>query len=252
MAGKSHGRLVLNNLSSPPRALGDHSLATEHLEAALRLQREAGYTSGIIMALGDLSDLARDQGDHVRALACYREALGLGRVKPGMRVVTDVIEAVGIVAAAAGQAERGVQLLGAAEAQRERLGLHYRVRENQAALEQTMTAARTALGEPAFGSALAAGRNLGPGEALAEALLPLLPAAGSPGVVLTVREAEILPFLVVGETNSAIAGALFLSVRTVENHVARIFAKLGVRTRTAAATAAIAAGLVAPPPPPPA
>ena len=71
-------------------------------------------------------------------------------------------------------------------------------------------------------------------------------------MVLTVREAEILPFLVVGETNSAIAGALFLSVRTVENHVARIFAKLGVRTRTAAATAAITAGLVAPPPPPPA
>jgi DNA-binding NarL/FixJ family response regulator len=48
-------------------------------------------------------------------------------------------------------------------------------------------------------------------------------------------------------TNPAIAAALFLSVRTVENHGARIFAKLGVRTRTAAAAAA---GHVAPAPPP--
>jgi predicted ATPase/DNA-binding CsgD family transcriptional regulator len=243
---------VLNNLSSPQRTQGNHALAAEHLEEALRLQREAGYTAGIIMALGDLGDLVRDQGDHARALACYREALGLGRWKPGTRVVTDVIEAVGIVAAAAGQTERGVRLLGAAEAQRQRLGLRYRVTENQAALEQAVAATRTALGEPAFESAWAAGQNLEPGEALAEALLPFLPATGSPGVVLTAREVEILRLLVVGQTDSAIAGALFLSVRTVENHVARIFAKLGVRNRTAAATAAIATGLVAPLLPPPA
>jgi DNA-binding NarL/FixJ family response regulator len=46
-------------------------------------------------------------------------------------------------------------------------------------------------------------------------------------------------------TNPDIAAALFLSVRTVENHVAHILTKLGVRTRTAAATAA---GLDAPAP----
>ena len=70
-------------------------------------------------------------------------------------------------------------------------------------------------------------------------------------MVLTAREVEILRLLVVGQTNSAIAEALFLSVRAVENHIARICAKLGVRTRTAAATAAIAAGLVTAPPPSP-
>ena len=241
---------VLNNLSSAPRAQGNHALAAEHLEAALHRQREARYTAGIIMALGDLGDLLRDRGDDTRALACYREALELGRSKPSTRVVTDVIEAVGIVAVAAGQEERGVRLLGAAAAQRERLGLGYRVAENQAALEQAVAAARAALGAPAFAAAWASGQTVRPDEALAEALLPFLLTPGSPGVVLTAREVEILQLLVAGQTNAAIAGALFLSVRTVENHIARICAKLGVRTRTAAATAAIAAGLVSPPPPP--
>ncbi|MCC6790226.1 MAG: hypothetical protein IT336_00990, partial [Thermomicrobiales bacterium] len=41
-----------------------------------------------------------------------------------------------------------------------------------------------------------------------------------------------------------IAAALFLSVRTVEHHVARIASKLGARGRVAAVEAARAAGLL--------
>ena len=61
---------------------------------------------------------------------------------------------------------------------------------------------------------------------------------------LTPRETEIARLLVLGMTDPEIAATLFISVRTVENHVAHILAKLGVHTRTAAASAAIAAGLV--------
>jgi DNA-binding NarL/FixJ family response regulator len=61
---------------------------------------------------------------------------------------------------------------------------------------------------------------------------------------LSPREREVLVLLVAGQTDPEIAEALFVSVRTVESHVAHIFAKLGVRTRTAAATAALAVGLV--------
>jgi DNA-binding NarL/FixJ family response regulator len=66
---------------------------------------------------------------------------------------------------------------------------------------------------------------------------------------LTPRETEILRLVASGLTDPAIAATLFISVRTVEHHVARAFAKLGVRTRTAAVTTAIATGLLDPTPP---
>ena len=78
LAGILAGRVSIN-LAVAPRAQGQYALAAAHLEEALRLVREAGYTEGMILALGDLGNLARDQGDYARALALYREALELGR-----------------------------------------------------------------------------------------------------------------------------------------------------------------------------
>jgi DNA-binding CsgD family transcriptional regulator len=52
---------------------------------------------------------------------------------------------------------------------------------------------------------------------------------------LSPREAEVLGWVARGETNAAIAAALFISPLTVRTHLENIFEKLGVRTRTAAA-----------------
>lgn len=56
---------------------------------------------------------------------------------------------------------------------------------------------------------------------------------------LTAREAEVLLWVANGKPNRMIAEILELGPRTVDKHVERIFAKLGVENRTAAAAAAL-------------
>ncbi len=57
---------------------------------------------------------------------------------------------------------------------------------------------------------------------------------------LTRREREILDLICTGRTNAEIAARLVLSAKTVDHHVSAILAKLGVRTRHAAAMLATA------------
>lgn len=61
---------------------------------------------------------------------------------------------------------------------------------------------------------------------------------------LSPREVDVLRLIVRGLTNRAIASELFLSERTVHRHVSNIFDKLGVSSRTHAATLAIERGIV--------
>lgn len=60
---------------------------------------------------------------------------------------------------------------------------------------------------------------------------------------LTDRERELLALLAEGHNNSAIAGRLYLSPKTIRNHVSNIFAKLHVAGRAEAIIVAREAGL---------
>jgi DNA-binding CsgD family transcriptional regulator len=52
---------------------------------------------------------------------------------------------------------------------------------------------------------------------------------------LTAKEAEVLYWVVKGKTNKDIGDILGSSPMTVKKHLERVFVKLGVETRTAAA-----------------
>jgi NarL family two-component system response regulator LiaR len=61
---------------------------------------------------------------------------------------------------------------------------------------------------------------------------------------LTQREIEIMKLLTGGLSNQEIADRLFLSIRTVQGHLATIFGKLGVGSRTEAVVRALKEGWV--------
>lgn len=65
---------------------------------------------------------------------------------------------------------------------------------------------------------------------------------GNPGG-LTARQLEVLTLLAGGHTNAEIADRLFLSARTVDNHVAAVLRRLGLRSRREARRAALDLGL---------
>jgi LuxR family maltose regulon positive regulatory protein len=61
---------------------------------------------------------------------------------------------------------------------------------------------------------------------------------------LTFKEGQVLARLARGESNAAIAEALYISPATVKSHLASIYAKLDVRTRHEATSRAVALGLL--------
>ncbi|GAB2459869.1 response regulator [Streptosporangium sandarakinum] len=93
----------------------------------------------------------------------------------------------------------------------------------------------------AIRSAAAGGSALAP--SVASRLLGRMRA---PDTTLSPRELEVLTQVADGLSNREISRRLFLSETTVKTHLVRIYAKLGVDSRTAAVAAATRRGLIRP------
>ncbi|MFH8444660.1 response regulator [Streptomyces sp. NPDC018026] len=66
----------------------------------------------------------------------------------------------------------------------------------------------------------------------------------TPGTTLTRRETEVLALVADGLSNQAIGQRLHLTEGTVKSHLARVYAKLDVDSRTAAVATAASLGLI--------
>jgi DNA-binding NarL/FixJ family response regulator len=159
------------------------------------------------------------------------------------------------VAAAAGDPGRAVtechaaaELLRRSDAPTILVTAHRLAAESLDALGRPAEAIAEARGALALAQRLGA---LGDSDRIA-ALLRRLGVASLPGTDgavaqrlagLTARETQVLEHLGHGATNAEIGEELFISAKTVEHHVSRILAKLGVRSRAEAVAVAAAAGV---------
>ncbi len=256
-ADKRQMAIALVNLADAAYRRDDLGRSESRAAEALALARALDDDLLTLLALVNDAQVALARGDVERARASCADALsGSVRLQHGRGIAAALTGLAG-VAAADGDPARAARLLGAAEAASAAIGAPSVMNGGQ--FERARAAARAALGGADFDAALEAGRALSIEEAVAEATGWLAaPRTGSADTAsatsrggttptalaaLTPRELEVLGLLVAGRTDREIAEALFISPRTAQGHVAHIFEKLGVSTRTAAVATALRAGL---------
>ena len=236
--------------------LGQPAEARAELEASLPVLREVHDWKYTGVALIGLGTAARVIGDHLGAASAYAEALVLCRDAGAAGDLPLCLEGLAAAALGLGQPAQAARLLGAAETAHA-AGFTPTMPGYEQAYQATGRAVADVLGEATFAAESAAGQALPLTEVLAEAH-PLVASGTSPGpptgswrsaaadilAGLSEREVEVLRLLASGRSNAEIAAELVLSVRTVEKHVANIYAKIGARGRADAATYALRQGLL--------
>jgi predicted ATPase/DNA-binding CsgD family transcriptional regulator len=237
------------NLADVALLRGDPALAATLAEEAVAGWRAMGYLWGIAQALGTAAAAASERGDQVRAARLYDETLALWLDSDDGRGIAGTLAGIAGVAIHRGQIERAARLLGAAWGVADDLGVRYLAHHVHA--ERVLTAARSQLDGPIFDAAWAEGRALAVEDAVAEARRVLAvpapvrrPEPLSPTQGLTPRELDVLRLLVAGQPDREIAAALRVSPRTVQTHVASLFAKFGVDSRVEVTAIAVRRGFV--------
>ena len=234
----------LRSLGFADLSVDDFSAAAEHFLRALSIARELGVKEPAIL---------RIYADAVEAL------IGLGRLAEAERLTED-LEATGgadvmwsramagrcrgLLLAATGDLAAATAALAAALDDHATVGMPFeeartrlwmgrvlrRAGRRSEARQALETAARVfvELGTPSYADRV-------------QAELGRLGGRVADGFTLTPTEARVAELVASGHTNHEVAEALFVSVRTVESHLGRIYRKLGLRSRTELARATLPA-----------
>jgi predicted ATPase/DNA-binding CsgD family transcriptional regulator len=236
------------NLARVARDEGKLVEAVTRVEEALRRSRALESTELVALALGHLGSIRLRQGDRAGAGAAFRESLA---VYWGVGDRLGSVGALEGLAAATGQPAVAARWFGVAAAERATVGAPLPPAERRW-IEEAVATTRTALGQAAFNTAWEAGKALPLADAVAQGMASEAALVDVPSSVanrsednrgLTPREREVLRLVAAGQSDRAIAEALFVSRHTAANHVANILGKLGAPSRAAAAAWAVRHGL---------
>jgi DNA-binding CsgD family transcriptional regulator len=213
----------------------DAAAAAPHLEQAARYADELGFADPAVRqrvdsVLAEVYVAEGRAGDALRISAWLRE-IGERQRRPAWIGTACRIDA--LAAAQSGDLDAAAASARAAVAAHQTAPLRLELARSLLTLGQIE---RRRKARKQSRSALARARDLAaeighrPLQARIERELPRVAAARA-GDELTVTEQRVAGLIAAGATNRDAAAALFVSVRTVETHVAAIYRKLGVRTR---------------------
>ena len=215
---------------------GDTPAAIRHLERAVWCADQREWADPAVRSRVDqlLAEqyLAVGRAQEAERIGAWLREMGLRLDRPAL--VGDASRIAALAAAVAGDLDAAAESARAAVAAHERTALRPelvrslltlgRIERRRKARSQARAAFQRAM-------ALAADMSHQPLLAQAEQELPRTAAARAGGE-LTEAERRVAGEIVAGATNREVASALFISVRTVETHVASIRRKLGARSRS--------------------
>ncbi|MDQ1058689.1 ATP/maltotriose-dependent transcriptional regulator MalT [Arthrobacter globiformis] len=221
-------------------ATGERGLALEELRVALA---ECGPLdkARLLLAATELAGACGD-GDLAATYCAELEQTAARYSSPGLRAWASHTRGVVLLAAA-----RPADALSAFEAAG-RIYRDQRARYSTAVIHELESSCRRSLGYPEaadadLATAAAIYRQLGAAPDLQRLQANLQRIRGSAPGGLTAREAEVLALVSGGASNRQVADALVISEKTVGRHLANIFGKIGVSSRTGAAAWAREHGL---------
>jgi predicted ATPase/DNA-binding CsgD family transcriptional regulator len=227
--------LALVQLATVHTTLGDPDRAMAHAEECIALSEAASERWCAAMARWVEALVQWQLGRAARARTHARDVLRLKAPFGDRMGMAMSMEVVAWAESDTGHAEEAARLLGAVRAGLDSIGagLFAHLHEDH---ERCLARTREALGEPAYGEALAEGAALRFDDAVALALgrrTPAPPSPGRPGdeARLTPREREIAALVAEGLTDREIAERLVVARRTAEGHVSHILGKLNLTSR---------------------
>lgn len=249
-AGNSYGQThALCNLADWAYIERDYARSAAWSAESLAIASTLPDTRYTADALNALGQLALERQDAAEATRLYVESTQVSIAIDDMMAVAQGLAGLAGVALLAKEPERSACWLAAARTSLEGIGATTIGYDEQ--FGRALAAARAALPASAFAAAWAEGQALSLHQAAAQAIAETTrmetkgfghaPAAP---FGLSRREMEVLRLLVAGQSNPAIASALYIGPRTAQSHVASILHKLQVSNRTEAAAVAMRDGLV--------
>lgn len=212
--------------------------ARTEFDEALSHARRCNSNWLVSRSLNGLARLARAEGELEAAVAHAYESLAAaadGAVPTG---IADGLALLGGLALERQDWLRAARLLGASETVRTSVG-YVRFSPDERAYEADSEAACQKLGDAEFQQALEEGMAMSTQDALIYAAKGRGSRHRPPTgwASLTPVEQQVVRLAAEGLTNPEIGERLFISKRTVQAHLSRIFGKLGVSSRTELATA---------------